>query len=71
VALYLGLGLGIYQATREAEKTDTQSLLDIHLGKEAFAGIEAPTIMVEQTASGFGLSHSEVAYRVNLAGIHF
>lgn len=67
---FAGLGLGIYQATKESKQKD-QSLLNIESGKGVSLCLALPEVTLQCQTDPVGGRSSEVAYNLRMIGVSF
>ena len=67
---FVGLGLGIYQASRESAP-EKQSLLRIEPGKAVSLHLTLPEATVQRQVNATGRECAELAYKLRLVGVSF
>jgi len=67
---FAGLGLGIYQATRES-KSEKHSLLNITPGDAASLHVTLPEVVFNRQMDAAGREYIETAYKLRLVGLTF
>ena len=67
---FAGLGLGIYQATKES-KSEKQSLLRIEPGKAVSVHLTLPEATVQRQISATGQEYTELGYKLRLVNVSF
>jgi len=67
---FAGLGLGIYQATKES-KPEKQSLLSVEAGKAVSLRLTLPEITLQRRADATGNEYTEPAYKLRVVGLSF
>jgi hypothetical protein len=67
---FAGLGLGIYQATRESAQ-EKHSLLSIEPGKTVSLHLTLPEAAVQRQVNATGREYAELAYKLRVIGVSF